>query len=153
MPRPLSRPPHRAAARALAAAVVLVLVLVGCGGDEDVSAEQFQEDLLERVNPSDDDAEQVMPESVAACFTEKIYDEFDQQEINRIYHAADEDELGNATRDTLNQFNQECFTAYLESVQDGGGEDVPAEGDTATTEAADDEGSSTTEADTATTEG
>lgn len=87
----------------------LVLVLVGCGGDEDITASTFQEDLLARVNPTDEDADEVMPEAVAECFTDKVFDEFDQAEINRIYHAADEDELGNETRDTLQAFNQQCY--------------------------------------------
>jgi hypothetical protein len=134
---------------------VLALVLAGCGGDEDVTQDQFQEDLYTRVNgadadPDDEGADTVMPEAVAACITEKVFAEWgdDQAEINRIYRAADEDELGNETRDTLSAFNQQCYVA------EGGAE---APDTTTTTEAepeADDagDGATTTEAPT-TTEG
>ena len=147
MPRPLPRPTSRTVARAVVAAAALVLLLAGCGGDEDISAEQFSTDLQERTGTIPETEEQVVPPEVADCFTEKVYDEFDQQEINRIYHAADEDELGNTTRDKLNEFNQACFTAYTEAQGSETSSTTEASSTTegsSTTEASSD-GSSTTE--------
>ena len=134
MPRPRSRPTRRTAHAALGAAVALAVLLVGCGGDEDVTQEQFSTDLQERAGTiPDSEGQQVVPAEVADCFSEKIFTEWadDQAEINRIYHAADEDELGNETRDTLHAFNQQCY------VSEGGAE---APDSTTTTTEADAEG-------------
>ena len=52
-----------------------------------------------------------MPESVATCLTDRIFEDYDQAEVNRIYRAATEDELGTERRDELDVLNQECFAA------------------------------------------
>lgn len=91
----------------LVVATVVGLLLSGCGGDEDVDEATFADHLYERTGAD----ESIVPREVADCITEKVFEEWadDQGEINRIYRAADEDELGNETRDRLNLFNQECF--------------------------------------------
>jgi hypothetical protein len=81
---------------------VAALALGACGEDGDVSKAQFQADLEERTE---------VPEDVAACLTDRIFADYDQAEVNRIYRAATEDELGNERRDELDTLNQECFAA------------------------------------------
>ncbi|QYG93870.1 hypothetical protein HC251_16490 [Iamia sp. SCSIO 61187] len=97
MPRLVSPRPLAAAL-----AVVAALALGACGEDGDVSKAQFQADLVERTE---------VPEDVAACLTDRIFEDYDQAEVNRIYRAATEDELGNERRDELDTLNQECFEA------------------------------------------
>jgi hypothetical protein len=104
---------------AAVAAVVLALALGACGQDEDVTAERFQADLVERTDITED---------AAACLTDAIFEEYDQAEVNRIYRAATEDELGNERRDELVAINDRC---QLESTSDEGDDDS----DTTTTEA------------------
>jgi hypothetical protein len=86
---------------AAVAAVVLALALGACGQDEDVTAERFQADLVERTD---------ITEEAAACLTDAIFEEYDQAEVNRIYRAATEDELGNERRDELVEINDRCLT-------------------------------------------
>lgn len=83
-------------------AVVVALAVGACGQDEDVTQEQFQADLEERTGVSED---------IAACLTQEIFDRYDQAEVNRIYRAATEDELGNERRDELAAINQGCGVA------------------------------------------
>ena len=96
--------PRLASPRPLAAAlaVVAALALGACSDDGDVTKAQFQADLQERTE---------VPESVATCLTDRIFEDYDQAEVNRIYRAATEDELGTERRDELDVLNQECFAA------------------------------------------
>ena len=113
MPRLLSPRPLAAVA-----VVVVALALGACSQDEDVSKEQFLEDFQERTEQS---------EEVSSCITDAIFDDYDQPEINRIYRAATEDELGNERRDELVAINDRCG---LENPSDDEGDDT-----TTTTEA------------------
>lgn len=83
-------------------AVVALLTAGACSEDEDVTRDQFQADLEERAD---------IDEDVAACVTTAIFEDYDQAEVNRIYRAATEDELGTERRDELTAVNQECFAA------------------------------------------
>jgi hypothetical protein len=100
------------------AAVVVALALGACAKDEDVTKADFKADLIERTKDSDD--EPVLSDDVATCLTDAIFDEYDQAEINRIYRAATEDELGNERRDELVAINERCFADAGEG-QDGSG--------------------------------
>ena len=83
-------------------AVVVALAAGACASDGDVSKEQFQADLQTRTDIAD---------GPAACITEAIFHDYDQHEINRIYRAATEDELGNERRDELVAINERCFSS------------------------------------------
>ncbi len=93
----------------LAPAIVLavLLVIAACGGTSDVDQETFSSQLLERTNQD----EEVVPEAVANCIAERVFGEFDQGEVNRIYRAATPTELDQSVRDSLTIINQECFEA------------------------------------------
>jgi hypothetical protein len=113
-----------------AAATVVALGAAGCGGAEDVERSDFESDLRERTT---------VPQSVSECLTERIYDEFDQGEVNRIYRAATETELDADTKETLAGFNRACFEAEAEA------EAAPADaGGATTTDAPTDDGAPTT---------
>jgi len=107
---------------AFVVASLLALGITACGGGEDVAQDRFASDLRERTT---------IPKGVAECLTDKVYEEFDQTEINRIYQAATEDELEDATRETLDGFNRTCFEAAAEgqgegsSTTEGSSEEVP----------------------------
>ena len=107
--RPLPPPPApgRRPRRALGASA--------CGGTDPVDQETFQSELLERTNPEDGP---VVPEAVAACLTDKIFEEFDQEEVDRIYRAATQTELDEDVGAQLSDFNGECFEA--EGPPEGG---------------------------------
>lgn len=109
-------------------AVALVLVgalgLGACASSDDIDQQQFTADLRERTD---------ITEAQATCLTDKIYDEFDQAEVNRIYHAATEAEVGGDTLETLDGFNAECITDAGSSSSDSSDEGSSDEGDDATT--------------------
>ena len=111
--------------RLVPAALALVLagavVLGGCASDEDIDQARFATDLQKRTDITDDQAN---------CLTEKIYAEFDQGEVNRIYHAATEAEVGGDTLETLDGFNAECIT----------GKATDTKGDPKSDEGSDDQG-------------
>jgi hypothetical protein len=86
-----------------------VLIVAGCGGGGDISRDTFSSDLRERTT---------VPEDVASCLTERIYDQFDQGEVNEIYRAASEDELEDDTRETLSDINEACFTEASDEAAD-----------------------------------
>lgn len=139
MPR---RPrPARPSGLLLALALAVALVAAACGGASDVDQETFQADLLERVNsPAAEAGEpEPLPEDVAACITERVYAEYDQGEVNRIYRAATQTELDEDVRASLNAINKDCFEELGPPVAEEGDGDS-----TTTTEAGD--GSTTTEA-------
>ncbi len=102
MPRLLSPRPLAAVV-----AVVVALAMGACTQDEDVTQERFESDLIERTRDADDDP--TITEDEAACITEAVFDSYDQSEINRIYRAATEDELGNERRDELVAINDRCL--------------------------------------------
>lgn len=84
---------------AAVAVVVVALTLGACSQDEDVTKERFESDFRARTGQS---------KEVSACITDAIFDDYDQPEINRIYRAATEDELGNERRDELVAINDRC---------------------------------------------
>jgi len=134
--------PRLVSSRLLVAALAVVVALAAgaCASDDDVSRDTFEADLVKRTE---------IPDDVAACMTEAIFAEYDQAEINRIYRAATEDELGNERRDELAVINERCF------AEAGTGEDASSDEGSTTTA---DEGSTTTvdegaEDETTTTEG
>lgn len=92
-----SRPLARLAVSA-AAATALALGAVGCGGNEDVDRADFQEKLIERTK---------VPEAVGVCITDRVYDQFDQDEINHIVEAATVEELRGAEGE-LEVIDREC---------------------------------------------
>lgn len=148
----MPRHPRRPRPASLVLAVATAILLLGasaCGGTDEVTPEQFQAELLERTNPEEGDP--IVPESVAACLTDKIFDEFDQEEVDRIYRAATQTELDEDVRATLNRFNGECFEAEAAAAGEGEGE---GEGSTTTTAAEGEgeaDGSTTTGGDATTT--
>jgi hypothetical protein len=114
--------PRLVSSRPLVAALAVVVALAAgaCASDDDVSQEKFQADLQERTE---------IPDGVAACIADAVFADYDQAEINRIYRAATEDELGNDRRDELAAINERCFG------EADTGEDASAdEGSTTTTE-------------------
>lgn len=118
MPR---RPrPTRLTRLALAVAVVVALGAPACGGSDDVTQSTFATELQERTT---------VPESVATCLTDKIYSEFDQGEIDRIYRAATPTELDDDVRATLTTFNQECIEAEPEETTDDEDSTTTSEGE------------------------
>lgn len=141
MPR---RPfPVRPARLVIAAVAVATLALAACGGAEDVDQVTFSQELQERTNEGQPVDEPIVPAAVADCLATKVFDEFDQAEINRIYRAATQTELEEDVRAKLTTFNQECFQAELDAA--GGGEDVGSgDGEPIPTTAAD--ATTTTEA-------
>lgn len=129
----------------LVTATVVAVSAAGCGGAEDVARSDFESDLRERTT---------VPQSVSECLTERIYDEFDQGEVNRIYRAATETELDADTKETLAGFNRECFEAEAAATPtdpaDPAAPSEPAgDGGATTAPPADDGASSTTEGTTA----
>lgn len=112
MPRLLSPRPLAAGV-----AVVVALALGACSQDEDVTKERFRSDLIERTTTDD---EPTISDDAAACITDAVFDAYDQHEINRIYTAATEDELGNERRDELVAINDRCLS---ENPLDGGSDE------------------------------
>lgn len=98
---PPARPTRSLARLAVAGLAALALVGAGCAGDEDVAREDFEDRLYDRMD------EQIT-EAQATCLTDRIYDEFDQDQINTIVWAATEDELSASTQETLRAINEEC---------------------------------------------
>lgn len=98
----------------LAAALALT---AACGSsEEDVTREQFQQDFQDRANAGlDEDAKPNVTDEVAACFTDGVYDSFDQSEINDIYRALKTEDLTQATQDKLFDINQGCFEKAAEA--------------------------------------
>lgn len=128
---PTPRPPLSMLRGGVAVALV-ALATAACGGGEDVARDRFSSDLRARTT---------VPEEVADCLTEAIYDEFDQNEINRIYRAASEDELTDETRQALDGLNRTCFEAEIARQEANTADDAPAEASSSTTA---DSGSTTT---------
>jgi hypothetical protein len=100
---PALRPLARAAAPL--ALVAGALLATGCGGSDDVSPSTFRDDLQERTT---------IPEPVAECITDAVYDQFEQGDVNDIYRAPSDaelrDQLGEDAFAELNEINQTCFT-------------------------------------------
>jgi len=111
------------------------LLLVGalalaaaCSSTEtDVSRERFRDDFQARANAGlgKDEPENVTDE-VADCFTDAVFRDFEQPDINEIYRALDEDDLGEDRRDQLFEINQRCFTEA--AAADEGTEEPEGEG-------------------------
>lgn len=97
---------------ALLLAALLALVAACGGADTNVSRETFRDDFQERANAGlgEDDA-QIVTDEVADCFTDGVFEAFDQDEINDIYRTLDEEDLAGDQRDELFEINQRCFTA------------------------------------------
>jgi len=119
--------PRLVSPRSLVAALAVVVALAAgaCASDDDVSQETFQADLLER--SKDGDGEPTLTEAQAACLTDGIYEAYDQAEVNRIYRAATEDELGSERRDELDEINKGCLE------ETSGGDEAPDTDDETTT--------------------
>ncbi len=128
MPRRL--PPVRPTRLLIAVVAAASLALAACGGAEDVDQATFSEELQERTNAEQPEDEPIVPAAVADCLAEKVFAEFDQSEVNRIYRAATPTELEDDVRATLTTFNQECFQAELDAT---GGEDIGGDDTTPTT--------------------
>ncbi len=142
MPR---RPrPARPSGLLLALVIAVALVAAACGGAGDVDKETFQSDLLERVNTPAEEAgdDAPLPEDVAACITDKVFDEYGQSDINRIYRAATATELDADVKDRLTLINQECFEQFgppvAEEADGGSTTTTEAAGESTTTEATED---------------
>jgi len=140
--------PRLVSPRSLVAALAVVVALAAgaCAPDDDVSKDTFQTDLLERSKNGDGDP--TLTEDQAACLTDGIFEAYDQAEVNRIYRAATEDELGNERRDELDVINRGCL-GEATADEDTADED-PADDSTTTTA---DEGSEDETTTTTTTEG
>lgn len=115
--------PSRSTVRRGVILASLVALTAACGGGQDVARDRFSSDLRARTT---------IPQDVADCLTDAIYEEFDQTEINQIYRAATEDELEDSTRETLDGFNRTCFEAEIARQSSTTGE-APTEGRSTTT--------------------
>ncbi len=100
MPAARSLRPARLAVATIAV-VALALGAAGCGGSKDISKADFQEKLIERTT---------IPEDVATCITDRVYDQFNPDEIEDIVVAATVEELEGA-QDELKVINDECYAA------------------------------------------
>jgi len=133
---------HRSTPRRLVAVVALVAAVgSGCAEDGDVDQKTFEADLRERTG---------IDRGVTECLTERIFDDFEADEVNEIYRADDEADLDDATRVKLSDINGACFAeaAPETTAPEGGGEDVggsssTTEGDATTTSAPADTSSTT----------
>lgn len=105
--------PTRPSLAAAALAAVALLASAACGGDDDVSRDTFRDDLQERTT---------IPEDVAGCITDGVFEAFGQEDVNEIYRAEDEDDLGEDRVATLNDINQRCW------AEDGSGGGDGSEG-------------------------
>lgn len=116
---PTARPIRTVARLALSAVAIGALVLgaAACGGDEDIEQSDFQEKLIERT---------AIPEPVAACITDRVYAEFEPDQIDRIVVAATIEELREAEEDLV-AINAECKASYAEAAE--GTEDTSGTGD------------------------
>lgn len=84
--------------RAVAALAAAALFLAACGSD-DVSESQFRDELVDQANLTEDQAE---------CVTDKVFDEFDQGQINDIYTADTEEEAGEEEAARFTEIVGEC---------------------------------------------
>ena len=101
--------------------MVLALALGACSQDDDVTKERFRADLIERTTTDD---EPTISDDAASCITDAVFDDYDQHEINRIYTAATEDELGNERRDELVEINDRCLSEHpLDDTDSADGSD------------------------------
>lgn len=100
MPSARPRRLTRHAVAALAAGAAGLVALGGCGGETDIDRATFRAELQERTQ---------RPEAVVECLTERIYDEFEQGDVNRIYRAASEAEFTDTEREQLRVINEECL--------------------------------------------
>lgn len=118
---------------ALTGVVVIALGASACGGTTDVSKEKFSADLQKRTTV---DGTVIVRDAVATCLTDKIFAEYDQSEVNRIYRAATQTELDDDVRAKLTTFNKDCFEAEGPPVsEDDGATTTVADGDATTTTA------------------
>jgi hypothetical protein len=118
---------------------VVALAAGACAPDDDVSKDTFRADLLER--SKDDDGKRTLTEDQAACLTDGIFEDYDQAEINRIYRAATEDELGSERRDELDKINKGCLPEADSPADEGSTDDST----TTTTDAGSEDETTTTE--------
>lgn len=100
MPTARPRRLNRRVLAAVAAGAAGIALLGGCGGETDIDQATFQSELQERTQ---------RPEGVAQCLTERIYAEFDQGDVNRIYRAASEAEFTDDEREKLRVINEACL--------------------------------------------
>lgn len=100
MPRSHPSRPSRPSLVAAALAAAALLASAACGGDDDISRDTFRSDLEERTT---------IPEAVAECITDAVFEEYGQEDVNEIYRADDEEDLGEGRLATLNEINQRCW--------------------------------------------
>lgn len=97
--------PTRAAVRLIASVVAsgaLALGATACSGDDSIERSEFQEKLIERTT---------IPQPVAECITDRVYAEFEPDEISRIVVAATIEELRD-NRDDLVAINEACWAEH-----------------------------------------
>lgn len=134
-PVPPARPTRPLARLAGAGLAALALVGAGCAGEEDVTREDFEEKLVDRLDGA-------ITEDEAICLTDRVYEEFDQEQVNTIVWAATEDELSAGVQEKLRAINDECVgdasqpsTTTTEAQEGGSTTTAPAASSSTTTTA------------------
>ena len=97
----MTSPALRRLAVGLVAPAVLALGLAACGSD-DVSKEKFSSEL--------EDKSQLTGEQ-ADCVVDRLFEEFDQSEINDLYSADTEDEAPEGGLEAITTATEECISA------------------------------------------
>ncbi|HMJ75845.1 MAG TPA: hypothetical protein VK507_07725, partial [Iamia sp.] len=82
-----------------AAPAVVALGLAACGGGTDVSKEDLSSELQEGGDLS---------EAEASCVTDRVFDELEQDQINELYTADDDDALDAETAQLFTAVGVEC---------------------------------------------
>lgn len=85
----------------LVAPAALVVGLAACGSS-DVSKEKFQSELEEQSQ---------LTEEQAGCVVDRLYDELDQDQINEVYEADEDDTLSDEADAAATAALEECVTA------------------------------------------
>ncbi len=95
----MTNPALRRLAVGLVAPAVLALGLAACGSD-DVSKDKFTSELEDKSG---------LTEEQASCVADRLYEEFDQSEINDLYSADTEDEAPEGGLEAITTATEECL--------------------------------------------
>jgi len=109
---------HRLAvgALSLSLAVGASLGFAACGGD-DVSKDKFKSELVD----------QGTEEGVADCLVNDLFENLDQDDINKVYAADTEEEAGETGSKALTDASTRCATEAEGAPTEGVGGDDPTE--------------------------
>ncbi len=90
--------------KGIAGLVLVVSLLLGASacGSSDVKQDKFQSELVKKAN---------LTEAQAKCVSDKVYDEFDQADINKLYEAEESKDLPAGTEQKFTKIITDCLTA------------------------------------------